>query len=639
MNSSHLDSQASIQEGVGIRSLLGVSLLWGLLSGIETIGDTLDIENESSTSEDPLGGVVLGLELSSEHVRLISVGGHVAWALVDSLVNLAFLHKLGLAVDDGDDRELLFGDGLFHLARVLLPGGTFELETEDVGTILNTLKHTRNLRLPVELLLDIGLDVELVETLSGLLGTDLLDGSEVRVGLVQSVQEADSLVDDGGVILPQVKHLKSLPQVIEPRSKASGGHPGLLSPLSADSVERDLLHQVFHSGSHSQLSLESKVKVLKVNDDDLDEGVDQLTLLEVDILVRTTAGLVAQLGVDFIDGELLVLNLDFLKHSDRELLGDIDDSRGTISTATTVLRLEFDQDSEQVYALGGEEINLSVGMHSEGKRSLGGELLLNVLKVLGVSSSNRALERSLSFGEGEELSFVKELVVHKVLEVSIAENSIPVVNDMASVHDLTDKVLEIIPWDFTGTTSAVHVVLEHDGRVTEITIREGISHVESLRAELSTLTHDGVEVSESEQHSSDLGLSFIELFSLVRDESSVHVSLESSWRLVGKLDRLLKEVNRDGVTGIRGQEDSESRVGSLSNEGLHSLSELKEESGHQVHVLEHNPLAFLVAHIEELVGNNILTLSKGDLSELLSGVESMLDSKSLHVLNGVGSRG
>jgi hypothetical protein len=56
-----------------------------------------------------------------------------------------------------------------------------------------------------------------------------------------------------------------------------------------------------------------------------------------------------------------------------------------------------------------------------------------------------------------------------------------------------------------------------------------------------------------------------------------------------------------------------------------------------MHVLEHNPLAFLVSHIEELVGNNILTLSKGDLGKLLGGVESVVDSKSLHVLNRVGS--
>jgi hypothetical protein len=118
-----------------------------------------------------------------------------------------------------------------------------------------------------------------------------------------------------------------------------------------------------------------------------------------------------------------------------------------------------------------------------------------------------------------------------------------------------------------------------------------------------------VEVGKTEKHGSDLAFSLIEFLSLVRDEGSVHVSLESSWGLVGQLNGLLKEINWDSVTGIRGQEDSESRVGSLSDEEFHSLGELKEEAGHQMHVLEHNPLAFFVSHIKELVCNNILTLS------------------------------
>lgn len=49
-------------------------------------------------------------------------------------------------------------------------------------------------------------------------------------------------------------------------------------------------------------------------------------------------------------------------------------------------------------------------------------------------------------------------------------------------------------------------------------------------------------------------------------------------------------------------------------------------------------MSFFVSHIEELVGNNVLTLSKGDLSKLLSGIKSVFDGKSLHVLDRVGSR-
>lgn len=54
-------------------------------------------------------------------------------------------------------------------------------------------------------------------------------------------------------------------------------------------------------------------------------------------------------------------------------------------------------------------------MHSEGERSLWGQLSVDVLKVLAMSSTNGALERCFAFSEGEELSFVKELVIHEVL--------------------------------------------------------------------------------------------------------------------------------------------------------------------------------------------------------------------------------
>jgi len=105
-------------------------------------------------------------------------------------------------VNNGDNRELNLGDRFFHLAGVLLPGSTFELETKHIGTIFDLLEHGRNLRLPMELLENISLDVKLVETLSSLLGTDLLNSSEIRVRLVESVQEADGLVDNSRIIFP-----------------------------------------------------------------------------------------------------------------------------------------------------------------------------------------------------------------------------------------------------------------------------------------------------------------------------------------------------------------------------------------------------------------------------------------------------
>jgi len=257
-----------------MQSFLGSIFFWRFLSWREGIGDALNIEDQGNTGKYPLRRGMLGLQLCGKHVRLVSVGSHVAGALVNTLVDLAFLDLLSLAVNQRHDRELLFGDGLIHERRILIPCRTFQLESEYVGSVFKAVEHLRDIRIPVHFLKHIGLDVQLVQTHSSLLGTYLLDGSEERVRLVKSVQEADGLVDSGWVILPQVKQLKSLLKVIQPRSKTSGSHPRLFGPFLTDLVEVDVLHEVFHCGSHCQLSLESKFKVLQVDDNLTNKSVD-----------------------------------------------------------------------------------------------------------------------------------------------------------------------------------------------------------------------------------------------------------------------------------------------------------------------------------------------------------------------------
>jgi len=241
------------------------------------------------------------LELCGEHIRLVSVGGHVDRALVNALLFFALNDQLGSAMDERYDRELLFGDRFLDLSRVLVPGGALKLEAEDVGTIITARENTGNFGVPVESLLDVGLDVEFVETLSSLLGADLLDGGQEGVGLVETVQEADSLVDGGGVILPDVEHLETLLHVVEPGVEATGRHPRFLLPLGGNPVELDVLHEHLHSSRHGKLSLERQVKVLEIGRDLLDEGVDQFALLQVDVLVRSTL-IVGEFRVDFVNG-------------------------------------------------------------------------------------------------------------------------------------------------------------------------------------------------------------------------------------------------------------------------------------------------------------------------------------------------
>ena len=84
----------------------------------------------------------------------------------------------------------------------------------------------------------------------------------------------------------------------------------------------------------------------------------------------------------------------------------------TLATSGGILRLKLNEDSEELLALRGSEIDFSVGMHTEGQRGLRWELLLDVLKVLIVGSGSGALENGLAVREGEHVSLVEKGIVH-----------------------------------------------------------------------------------------------------------------------------------------------------------------------------------------------------------------------------------
>jgi len=119
-------------------------------------------------------------------------------------------------VNDGNGREHLLGQRFFNHAGILLPSGSFQLESEDIAAIFTLGGSLLNFRFPVESLGDVSLNVQSVEPLASLLGADLLNGSEEGVWFVKSIQEANSLVDVTGLLLPQVELLKSLTEVVNP---------------------------------------------------------------------------------------------------------------------------------------------------------------------------------------------------------------------------------------------------------------------------------------------------------------------------------------------------------------------------------------------------------------------------------------
>lgn len=96
--------------------------------------------------------------------------------------------------------------------------------------------------------------------------------------------------------------------------------------------------------------------------------------------------------------------------------------------------------------MASSEVDFSVRVHSESEWSLSWALSLDVFDILLVWKWSWTLEGNiLSFNEWEQLSLIKKTIVHEVIEIGTTENSVPIVDNMSSVHDLSEKIFEIIP--------------------------------------------------------------------------------------------------------------------------------------------------------------------------------------------------
>lgn len=133
---------------------------------------------------------MLSLKLGKEDESFTSGLVHVDGALVDTLLLLSINNYYRFAVDDRNDRELLLGFGLLETTTASVPPGAFDLEAEHVGTI-TILLLGQLADLPVHALLYLSLNVELVQLNCVTTGSDLLDGSQERLWVVQSVDERD----------------------------------------------------------------------------------------------------------------------------------------------------------------------------------------------------------------------------------------------------------------------------------------------------------------------------------------------------------------------------------------------------------------------------------------------------------------
>ena len=67
-----------------------------------------------------------------------------------------------------------------------------------------------------------------------------------------------------------------------------------------------------------------------------------------------------------------------------------------------------------------------------------------------------------SICEWEHVSFIEKVILHQVIQEGCAEYSVPVVNDMATIHDITENIDEIRPWNLSTARIGIKIILEYN---------------------------------------------------------------------------------------------------------------------------------------------------------------------------------
>lgn len=188
---------------------LTFSSLRRFLTCLEGIRDTLNIENDGHTSQSPFEHVMLRLQLRRENEGLSSSLSLIDRANIDTLLLLVTYHD-STTEHNRNNTEVLLRLTLFK-PIVIVPPCTFDLEPKDEGTITLRVR----VDLPIHLLLNVRLDVQLIELKRLFTRHNLLDCSQERSWVIKPIQECDRRLLLW-TFLPSIELLKSLLDVIKP---------------------------------------------------------------------------------------------------------------------------------------------------------------------------------------------------------------------------------------------------------------------------------------------------------------------------------------------------------------------------------------------------------------------------------------
>merc|ERR1712072_974633 len=104
---------------------------------------------------------------------------------------------------------------------------------------------------------------------------------------------------------------------------------------------------------------------------------------------------------------------------------------------------------EEGFGLSCAEVYLRVSVQTECYGCIHAHVLLNVFRILIVRCGHASFERvTLALVKWIQLGLLKKLVLEVPRQVCHGHESIEVVDDMTTVHDLTKNVAQVLPWHF-----------------------------------------------------------------------------------------------------------------------------------------------------------------------------------------------
>mmetsp|Transcript_39708 Transcript_39708/g.62380 ORF Transcript_39708/g.62380 Transcript_39708/m.62380 type:complete len:213 (+) Transcript_39708:655-1293(+) len=208
--------------------------------------------------------------------------------------------------------------------------------------------------------------------------------------------------------------------------------------------------------AHGQLAFETLLQFVQSSYHLMHQAVHAVALLHQHELVR--ALLLFRKAGHFFHIVFHFTNLiqDFVAHLFRWICGE--DILVAGSLPWSLFRLNGLKQLEDTLTHLGTEVDFCIGMHPEEQGRLRGHRL-DVFQVLLVRSRARGFPAE-PIRIRHQFHLVQDFVLHEVTQVFLTHSSIPVIHNVASIHDLTENVAQIFPWDFHRSGS-LQVIVQH----------------------------------------------------------------------------------------------------------------------------------------------------------------------------------